>query len=212
MNSVRRFERGHTLIELMIVGGLMLVLTIAACQIWQMGASALLKVDRKTKLAGDLQVVTMMLREQIGDASKESFSFVDTASVSGLSFLSPRELRSSGERVHLPSGQLRLNWRKYEIFYLKKSSGELFFRELSLPVGSAQVIAPTPIEKFDSGSGPRGLETYCVDGRRLCEGVDTLEGRWDEGALVVKLSGLGSDPRALKEERLGWEVVIWPRN
>ena len=207
-----RRHAGHTLLELIIVGGLMLVMTATACLIWNMGASAFLKVDRKTKLAGDMQVVTMMLREQLSDASKESLSFVDTAKVSGMSFLSPRELRSSGEKVELPTGAFRLNWRKYAIFYLDKDSGELFFRELHLPAGSPQISDATPIERFDSGSGPQDLETYCVNGRRLCEGLDTFGGRWDEGAVVVRLSGLGSDPRALTEERIGWDVVVWPRN
>lgn len=210
---MRLAQRGHTLVEVLIVGGLLLLLTLTACLIWDMGAKAFLKVDRKTKLSGDLQVVTMMLREQVSDASRESVSFENSPSVSALSFLSPRALRTLGERVELPSGNLRLNWRKYEVFYLNKSSGEILFRELSLPSGSPQIADPTPIEMFDPGSGPRALNSYCVDGRRLCEGVDTFESRWDEdGALVVTLSGLGSDPRALKEERLGWDVVVWPRN
>ena len=203
---------GHTLVEVMIVGTIMLLLTLTACQIWEMGVSTFLKTDRKAKLVGDLQMVTLMLREQLNDAARPSFSFSDTAQISGVSFLSPRELRQTGDRVTLDPASFSLRWRKYEVFYLEKSTGQLFFSEVPVPGTAGQATIPTPIETFDAGGGPRDLAFFCASGRRLCDGLDTFTGEWKDGTLVISLSGVGSDPRAIREERVGWDVVVVPRN
>lgn len=197
---------------MLIVGTLMLLLTLTACQIWEMGVSTFLKTDRKAKLVGDLQMVTLMLREQLNDAARTSFSFSDTALVSGLSFLSPRELRQTGDKVVLEPASFRLRWRKYEVFYLEKSTGRLFFKEVPVPGSAGQATIPAPIETFDPGGGPRDLNFYCASGRRLCDGLDTFTGEWKDGTLVISLSGVGSDPGAKQEERMGWDVVVVPRN
>lgn len=210
--SVDRAFSGHTLIELVVVYGLLLVLIGVACALWSISVSAFSKVDRKTKLAGDLQVVTSSVRKETGVAPRLSFSFVDSPTVSGLSFLSPRRLRATGQGVGLDSGTFSLIWQKYMIFYLDKSNRQVLYRELPLPIGALPNQKPLPIEQVDLGGGLQSLEWYCKNGSRLASGVDVLSAKSDKGLVIVQLEGYGDDGKAQTNEKLSWEIVTKPSN
>jgi hypothetical protein len=190
-----------------------LILIGCAVGIWDFSAKAFLKTDRKNKTLGDLQVATVALRKAAWSASRSSFSFLESSAVNGLSFLSPRSPRTSGvEGVALEAGSFGLVWRKYEIFYLDRSAKILYQRELPLADPAAMAANPVPIELCDTGAGFQNLPFYCQQGRKLCTGVTQFRPHWSEGGLSVMLEGLAIDSRSIDEEKVGWNIVLWPRN
>lgn len=197
----------------MLSAGLILVLIGVSVALWRTSAEAFLKSDRKGKLLGDLQVASVALRRAAWSASRESFAFLDQPDRSGLSFLSPRAPRQTGsESVELDPARLALVWRKYEVFYLEVAQRTLFQREIPVPVGHPVSREPLPIDLFDPGSGALPLAAYASAGRPLCRDVTDFTARWQDGAVQVTLAGLSLGSGQRQEERVQWEVVLWPRN
>lgn len=211
-SSSPRRRRGHTLLELVVACSLLLALTGISLMVWKIGTESFFKVDRKTKLLTDLQVVGVLLRREASFAARGSFSFASDASEEGLSFLSARTLRSAGDRFTVDPVLLRPAWQKYVVCYLERSSGEILLSEVGLVAGASQATLPTPIEAYDPGPGMLSLPDYFHTGRRLCAGADRLHGRWEEEAVRVTVGGLGADPQSRQEERFEYEIVLQPRN
>ena len=160
------FRRGLTLLETMIAGGLLLLLTAAMFVIYQRGASAFAKGEARSEMLAHLQNATVRLEQDLSRSVYGSLSI--TADATAFACLSPVDGEDPQQFESL-SG--RPVWRRYVVYWWDPGTNEVYRREVPLDAGSPEETTPGPIDNYGSGDP---LAFYFNDGRVVARDVSAF--------------------------------------
>lgn len=176
--------RGHTLLEVLIAGVLLVVMLGLVLSTYAGGAGAMRKVETQSELQSQAQVLCMRLGQDLEWAAVSSLTLRDDGHA--VSFLDP----ASGVMTLTPD-TMQLTWDHFVIYYLDQ--GDVWRREVSLPPDAPERLSPGPLETF----GPSlPLQSYCQEGTRLARGATDFTLSTD-GERLLNLS------LALSQRRYG---------
>ena len=135
--------RGHTLLEMVLAAGMLMVLMVTIILVYVVGASAWRKGDTQAELLQDLQTSGARLSVDLASSSYEGLSV-------GPSFVSCLSPVDKDGKLAYQAGQPLLRWARFRRWALS-SSGELLRRDFDVPSSSPVVTAPVPLESFVGG-------------------------------------------------------------
>lgn len=205
-----RRSRGFTLVEVLVVLSVFGILMTAMFLVFDMGLKAWQKISIKNELLQEAQVLNRKLTADLERAAMSSLSIDDAETTPTVAMLSALD----EDGVFKSDHRGRPVWQKYLVYYLVKSEGVIYRREIPLIAGATQRRVATPIEYYNGGSGRRPILFYRSRGRPLSRFVKELklevrddpvsQLRW----VLTLERGVGSD----KQETLTTDVAIHLRN
>lgn len=174
--------KGHTLLELVLGMGLLVLLMTAMFFLYQMGASAWKKGETQTELLQQAQMVTGRLEREV-ERSVYAATVLDPGPSSGtaVSLLSCWD--EAAQRYDYDPATRSPVWHRYQICYFDAGAGVVYWKDVPLAPPST-----TPLPMV-------GLAGQRTDGRVLARNVVTCDFRLSEQVLELQL--------ALEKKRYG---------
>lgn len=205
----RHRNSGVSLIEAIVVCGMIGILTAFIFATYSLGLRATFKGNAQNELLGQLQLGVRIL----GDGLRES----TTASVTlepagpGISFLTSYDING----VPVVGTDGRPIWQAYLIFYHDPVAKTLNRRRLELTPSSSIRTAPTTIENFNPGGGAQPLSFYLNSGQpvsRLIENFDIVEHADLAGTYILSFDGVKPREGVNAESRSSLRALASVRN
>lgn len=152
-------SRGHTLIEALVAGALLVVLLGLVLSTYAGGSGALRKIEAQSDLQSQAQVLTMRLSQDLLRANSRSLSLEPQA----VAMLLPAAGMLLDDESH------ELLYDRYVVYY--RQGQEVRRREVALAPDAPERSLPGPIESYGAR---RDLAFYCTEGQLLASGVTLL--------------------------------------
>lgn len=130
------------MLEAVLAVGLLGALFVLLMSVYLTCARALAQGDRRTSLAGELQVATQSLVSELERSAYDGLSLAPGT----LSLLSPKDEQG---RVDYDAATGSLRWSRYRIFYLDPGTHELRRRDVNLAPSATQRVAPAPLQDLE---------------------------------------------------------------
>ena len=204
--------KGNTLLEVMVGGSLLLLITAALFAGWMMGTRAWLSAGRSNDRFGQLLKCTRNLEAQAQVSSSAGLEV--QATPGAVAFCSPYGLRSNNEADRFfsqPNGASPA-WQKYLIYYHDTALRQVYWREVAIPTGHSASLSPLGLSEFDPGSGAQPLASYLNSGLMLAQQIDLFQPTLAGGRLTVTLESIGVDPSKPGNGRLRATAAVLMRN
>ncbi len=148
-------ERGHTLVEVLVTGTLLIFLLGMILTIYSNGSSALRKTEAQSDLQGTVQTIIYRLSRDLQRGSPAGLSVA--ASEDAVSVPVPDAFGFDDNHD--------LNFGRYIVYYLQ--DGMLYRREVEIDAGNPAHTSALPIEDFQGLT----LEDYRRDGVLVGRGI-----------------------------------------
>lgn len=163
--------RGFTIVEVLIVLSVFGMLVSAVFLVFDMGLKAWQKSSTKNELLQQAQITNLKLGADVERSSLASLSIDDTPATPIAALLSPL----NDDQQFESDNRGRPVWQKYLCYYLDKSEGVIYRREVDLTPTAPQRTTPTPIEFYNDGTGPKTLLSYRTGGQPVSRFVEEFE-------------------------------------
>lgn len=148
-------QRGHTLVEVMVTGTLLIFLLGMILTIYSNGSSALRKTEAQSDLQGTVQTIVYRLSRDLQRGAPAGLSI--SGSEDAISVPVPDTFGFDDNHD--------LNYGRYIVYYLKE--GMLYRREVEIDEGNPARVSALPIEDFQG----LALDDYRQDGVLVGRGI-----------------------------------------
>lgn len=161
---MRQARSGHTLLELVVTGVILLLLMAALMGVYAVGTRSWAQTESQGHLLSDLQVASVSLTQELERSAYDGLTVNDDA----LSVLSAAD---SEGRLELDLASGAIHWQRYLIFYFDSQAQALRRLALSLDSAAPQRTVPAPLETWSGPQGARPLLDYRTGGTVIARGV-----------------------------------------
>lgn len=188
-------KRGFSLPEILISGGLFLLLSLLLFQGASQGLMAWQTVSQRNEVLTEAQKFVRLLERELESASLASLE-CQNHPVACLAYASPFEMDNRREFETAPSnGALR--WSRQVVISHDPAKNRVVRREFPLTPTQAAFVTATPISATDVGLGLKPLGFYAGPGQPIARRVRGLEFALEGYNLDLLLTLLTKDEKEL---------------
>lgn len=181
---MRNKQRGLTLIELMIAGFVLGLLSLVTVALFRTGASGWKKMEAQSTMLADYEVLDGKVTREVQRSTYISASTVVGPDGPTLAFLSAVD--DTGVFVLDPVTGEPI-WQKFIIFYFDQANRRLYLTDLPLDPASTLRTAPQALEAYPEGTGD--LNDYRTGGRLIMTDLDSCTFTLNDSMLAVEVRG-----------------------
>jgi len=194
-------RRGFTLLETLVVAGILLTVTAIASSAFESGVLTLSKINARADYVQSFQVLGSNFVRDTQASRRQALDFASNA------YACPSPQRSEGPQISgLEPG---LNYQSYRLYSRRPVERDGWLRSLPLTSPSAEVL---PLSEADVGWGIQGLGFYTGVGKMLVTDLDILDAHSQGAAVVLHLRGTRHHHGRSAPETVDISFWAYPRN
>ena len=161
--------RGFTIPEMFVASAIVGILTVMVFAAYLAGLKAFFKSQAQNEMLAQLQLAARRISLPMEQTAAASITLAGNGKA--LSFLTSYDEDGVPQFI----GPAAPRWEAYLVFYYDAPNKQLLKSRYNLPATAPQVWTPTPIERYNPGTGPKNLNWYLRDGERQARLVENFQ-------------------------------------